>query len=167
MRRPGGYLPRIMATDPHSPALPGSRPPSGRGMPASPEAAFRSVRGIALALIAGCAIFAGVVVSLRGDRPGTGEMAGVLSLVGWILAGTQFVLSFVLRGRPPEEPLARATHCFTRTIVALALNEGSVLLNLSFALVTGSLTPFLYAAAVGFAGLLLHFPTRSRFGLEP
>ncbi|HKB17081.1 MAG TPA: hypothetical protein VKF62_13525 [Planctomycetota bacterium] len=136
-------------------------------MPASPEAALRTARVIAIALIGGCALFAGVVVYLRGERTGTEGMAGVFSLIGWILAGTQFVLSFVFRGRRPEEPFARATHAFTRTIVAVALNEGAVFLNLTFSLVTGSLAPFLYAAAIGFAGLLLHFPTRERFGVEP
>lgn len=157
-----------MAPDPAPPrpTWVASRP----GIPATPETAFRLARLVGIALLSGCLLLAGIVVFAVSRGRGAGvedPLRATLVLIGWAVAGSNLLLSFVLRGRPPEEPGKRASHLVGRTILSLALNEGSVLLNLCFALVTGSLEPGFYAAAIGFAGLVLHFPTRSRFGLEP
>jgi len=153
------------------PARSSPRPSWGaRELPATPEAALRSARVIGIALISGCLVFAGMALFLRsrGTATSVGEsVRSTFTWIGWAAAGANFVLSFVLRGRPPEEPGRRASHLLSRTTVALGLNEASVLLNLSFVLVTGSAVPGLYAAGIGFAGLVLHFPTAARFGLAP
>lgn len=143
----------------------------------SAEAALRPAQLIAAALIAGCVSFAavvGVVVPMMSGSEG--EPPSPPPAFGWIawagaLAGftASFAVCRVLRRVPAEADAGtRAQAGLRATIAALALNEGGALLAIALALAARQLVPFFYAAAVGFAGMILHFPTRARFtGGEP
>lgn len=142
--------------------------------PSTPETALRQARIVAFALLAGCVSFAAAVVlavSAMSSRKGEGWAAPpAFEWIAWAGVLSCFLTSFVL---PPLLRRARAAGndsaagaAFASTLVALALNEGGALLALALALASRRLAPFFYAAAVGFAGLLLHFPTRARFGQD-